>query len=151
MARKREHPGTTREVYSRRLHGIRTRRGWTQQQLSAELDRIGFPMNRATIAKIETGKRPMEVSELVALAAALDVEPAALFLPLDTKTVALTPGKTVDATTAIAWAAGDGPLAVENSRTYLLESPKYGAITLALEMKTRTAGTATPGTGGDDG
>jgi len=148
MARKRNHPGSTRQVYPRRLRGIRTKRGWTQKRLAEELDRIAFPMNRATIAKIESGKRPMEVSELVALATALDVTPAALFLPLDPGSVALTDGVTVDAATAATWVAGDAPLDAANAATYALESPK---VHLELAMRMRSSGTVTPGPGRERG
>jgi transcriptional regulator with XRE-family HTH domain len=148
VARKRNHPGNTRQVYPRRLRGVRTRLGWTQKRLAEELERIAFPMNRATIAKIEAGKRPLEVSELVALATALDVAPAALFLPLEADTTALTDGVTVDTATAAAWSAGDAPLDPANAHTYALESPK---VRLELTMRFRTSGTVTPGPGRSDG
>lgn len=54
-----------------------------------------FGTRSTSRTKIERGRRPMEVSELVAFATALDVPPAALFLPLDTPTVSLTEEKTV--------------------------------------------------------
>lgn len=147
MARKRAHPASVREVYSKRLGAIRRGRGWTQQQLADAMGRVGFPVNRATIAKVEVGKRPMEVSELVAFAAALDVPPTALFLPLGADRVALTDGVTVDAATAAAWSAGDAPLDPANVRTYSLESPK---VHLELTMRMRTSGTVTPGAGRSD-
>jgi transcriptional regulator with XRE-family HTH domain len=151
VPRKRAHPGTVREVYARRLRGIRNRRGWTQQQLADALRALDFPLGRVAIAKIENGKRPMEVSELVALATALDVPPAALFLPLGEAAVALTKGRTVDFAAAAAWAADDGPLDPENARTYLLESPTFSARAhLEARAEMRTAGTVTPGKGADD-
>ncbi len=145
--RKRSHPATVRQVYSERLGRIRRGRDWTQQRLADEMARIAFPIGRATIAKIEAGKRPMEVSELVAFAAALDVPPASLFLPLDADTVALTDGVTVDAVTAAAWTAGDRPLDPANVATYSVESPK---VRLELEARFRTSGTVTPGPGRSD-
>ncbi len=151
MARKRNHPATVRDVYSRRLGAIRRGRGWTQQQLADEMARVGFPINRATIAKIEAGKRPMEVSELVAFATAFDVSPASLFLPLGegkeiqlviADTVALTDGVTVDAETAALWVGGDAPLDPANLRTYALESPR---VVTELTARMRTSGTVTSG------
>ena len=116
--------------------------------------RVGHPINRATIAKIETGKRPMEVSELVAFATAFDVPPASLFLPLDkvpkgkeiqvaiADQVALTDKVTVDAETAALWAGGDAPLDPANLRTYALESPR---VVTELEKRMRASGTVTSG------
>jgi len=141
VARKRAHPATVRQVYSKRLGAIRRGRGWTQQQLAAAMAGVGFPVNRATIAKIEAGKRPMEVAELVAFATALDVAPMALFLPLGMESVALTDGVIVAADTAAAWSSGDAPLDPANLRTYSLESPK---VHLELAMRMRTSGVVTP-------
>jgi hypothetical protein len=88
---------------------------------------VGFPVGRVTVAKIERGRRPMEVSELVAFAVALDVPPAALFLPLDTLRVSLTEKRTVEAAKAVDWAYGVGSLDPANMRTYLLESQTFSA------------------------
>ena len=138
-------PSAIRDVYKRRLAGIRTRRNLTQQQLSQAMDEIGFPISRSTIAKIEKGRRPMEVSELVAFAAALDVPPSALFLPLDEATVALADYKTVDFADAAAWAADKRPLDPANLRTYLLESPTFSAeVHLEAHVGIRTAGVVIP-------
>ena len=125
MAHDESHPGSVREVYARRLREARKHRDWTQQRLADEMKRIGHPIDRATVAKIERGKRPMEVSELVAFAAALDVAPPALFMPLGTRSVQLTDELTVDAGTAVKWAYGGGSIDPLNARTYLLESPGF--------------------------
>jgi transcriptional regulator with XRE-family HTH domain len=112
------------EVFARRLREARDARGWTQQELSAELGRLGAPMDRTTVAKIEKGQRQARVEELVAFAAALDVSPAFLLLPLrlDT-TVALTPKMTVETVTALRWACGEGPLDSANERFYRFQAP----------------------------
>ena len=125
MAGEGAHPRGIRNVYPRRLKEARTHHGWTQQQLADEMKRVGFPIDRATIAKIERGRRPMEVSELVAFATALDVAPTALFLTLDTRPVQLTDNVIVDAEKAVTWAYGGGSIDVANTRTYLLESPRF--------------------------
>lgn len=113
----------TRDVYRERLKEVRKRRGWTQEELAAAMGKIGHPINRTTIAKIERGHRPMEVSELVAFAAVLDVQPASLYLPLDAETVWLTESLPVDADEAVEWARGTAPLNPENARSYYAESP----------------------------
>ena len=126
MAGEEAHPGSIRGVYPRRLREARKHHGWTQQQLADEMKRIGFPVNRATIAKIERGRRPIEVSELVAFATALDVAPASLFLiPGATTEVQLTDNVTVDAEKAVSWVYGGGSIDPSNERTYLLESPVF--------------------------
>lgn len=125
MARPKNHPGTVREVYSRRLREARVHRDWTQQQLADAMKNIGFPVDRATIAKIERGSRPLEVSELVAFAAALDVPPAGLFLDPAAETVALTDKVVLDSAKAADWAYGGGSVNPENARTYFLESPGF--------------------------
>ena len=45
----------------------------TQVQLSARLKKLGFPIDRASISKIETGTRCVPDYEVVALAKALSV------------------------------------------------------------------------------
>lgn len=114
----------TRGVYGPRLRQVRNHRGWTQEQLAQEMaGRIGHPMNRATIAKIEGGRRPLEVGELVALAAALGVSPSSLFLEQDVEYVRLTERIKVKAETAAAWVNGEAPLDPKDARIYHSERP----------------------------
>ena len=61
---------------------MRTRQGLTGVELSEKLDDLlgdGIPKNAVSL--IETGKRRVDVDELVALAVALDVSPVALLMP----------------------------------------------------------------------
>ncbi|MDO0937406.1 helix-turn-helix transcriptional regulator [Streptomyces sp. DG2A-72] len=60
---------------------IRRRRRMTTKQLAEAVGEMGVPMTASTVTKIETQGRRVFVDELVALAAALDVTPAALMLP----------------------------------------------------------------------
>lgn len=112
------------DVLARRLREARGARNWTQQELAAELERLGAPMDRTTIAKIEKGQRQARVEELIALAAALDVAPVHLFLPIeDDGLVALTPKLEVDVEKAWRWARGRQPLDPANIRTYSFQHP----------------------------
>jgi transcriptional regulator with XRE-family HTH domain len=110
-------------LYAARLKEIRQHRGWTQQRLADEMRRIGYPISRPAIAKIERGKRPLEVGEFVALGVALGVPPSGIFLPLDAEFVQLTEKVKVPLEVAAAWANGDAPLDPKDARFYHSENP----------------------------
>ncbi len=112
-------------------------KGWDQQGLADAMKRIGHPINRATISKIEKGARgvggkhgrnpitrgetaprPVSLDEVIAFAAALDVAPIHLFLPIfNEDDVLLAPKVRVDVETAYDWARGEQPLG-EDDRFY---------------------------------
>jgi transcriptional regulator with XRE-family HTH domain len=80
-------------------------------------------MDRTTIAKLEKGQRQVRLEELVAIAAAIDVSPLALFLPLRLEEpVRLTPKLERESFAVLQWARGDGPLDKRNERTYHFQS-----------------------------
>lgn len=58
----------------------RQRRGWDQRYLAEQVTAGGRPMSTSVLGKIEAGTRRVDVDDLVALAAALDIPPA-LLLP----------------------------------------------------------------------
>lgn len=60
----------------------RQRRGWDQRYLAELVTAGGRPMSSSVLGKIESGARRVDVGDLVAIAAALDV-PAARLLPGD--------------------------------------------------------------------
>jgi transcriptional regulator with XRE-family HTH domain len=111
-------------VFGRRLADARNVRGWTQQDLSEAMSRLGSPIDRTTIAKLEKGQRKARVDELMALAAAMDVSPVHLLLPLRIdSSVKLAPALTVEADVALTWARGDRPLNLRNEGTYVAMAP----------------------------
>ncbi|MEV6907991.1 helix-turn-helix transcriptional regulator [Amycolatopsis sp. NPDC051071] len=55
------------EVLSSKIRQLRTDRGWSQEDLANHLERVGFKMHQTTIAKLESGKRPIRASEVFAL------------------------------------------------------------------------------------
>jgi transcriptional regulator with XRE-family HTH domain len=63
----------------------RQRRGWDQRYLAELVTAGGRPMSASVLGKIESGARRIDVGDLVAIAAALDVPPARL-LPGDETT-----------------------------------------------------------------
>jgi|GEM_PF-2991380 transcriptional regulator with XRE-family HTH domain len=105
---EQEHPG---QIFGRRVEEARKRRGWTQEQLAAELRRLGSKGSRSTVAKIEgRGQRATyaKIEDLFAFAAALGVPPVHLLVPLeDATTVALTPRVRVPAPAARKWIRGE--------------------------------------------
>lgn len=117
MSSKSEKPKRPGEVLAHRVREIRARRGWTQQQVADRLAAVGYPSHRLTVAKIEKGGTRADnapLSEILALAAALDVAPVHLIVPLEDETaVAVTPGLVVPAAVARAWVRGKHPLAVQ--------------------------------------
>jgi transcriptional regulator with XRE-family HTH domain len=126
------------QVFAYRLRDARLTKQWSQQDLAEAMARVGHPINRATIAKIEAGARgvggehgrqpirrgqtsPRGVSleEAIALAVALDVPPPSLFLPIVREDdVELAPRVRVDVDTAHEWVRGDRPLDPTNGQFY---------------------------------
>ena len=85
----------------------------TQGELSSRLEALGRPIPTASIGRLESGDRRVDVDDLMALAVALEVSPVALLLPFTDS-----PGTEVDASfgrkhMAIVlwqWATGAAPL-----------------------------------------
>ncbi|QTJ65856.1 DNA-binding protein [Rhodococcus sp. ZPP] len=78
--------------------------------LSERTAELGFPLSPQVIARLDSGKRAghLEVSELIVLAAALDVSPVELLLPeLPDAPVELWPGLETDSTKALLWMSGE--------------------------------------------
>ncbi len=63
---------------------IRKQRGWTQDQLTAKCNLVGFNISRGTLAKIESRVRRVIDSEVQLLAMALQVSINELFANDDT-------------------------------------------------------------------
>ncbi len=58
---------------------IRKQRGWTQDQLTAKCNLVGFNISRGTLAKIESKVRRVVDSEVQLLAMALQITIDELF------------------------------------------------------------------------
>lgn len=86
-------------------------RGWSTYELSRKLSDAGRPIAASALAKIERAERRVDVGDLMALAVALEVHPAALLFP---PTVAgdaeLTGGGRIAAGIVWEWAEGERPL-----------------------------------------
>lgn len=65
----------------RNVMRLRERRGWPYKELSERLTRVGHGIHTVELGWIEAGKRRVDVDDLVALAAALDVRVEELLHP----------------------------------------------------------------------
>lgn len=95
------------------LKQLREARGLTYQKLSDRLRELGRPIPTLGLSRIENGNRRVDADDLVALAIALDVNPAALLLPRNTAPgdeIRLAPDFAVAAVSAWEWSAGRYPL-----------------------------------------
>jgi transcriptional regulator with XRE-family HTH domain len=111
---------TVAEVLAWKVRHYRETQGLRQEDLAERCTELGWPMNRVTIAKIETGKKRAAnapLSEVLVLAAALDVPPPLLFLPLgDVELMAITPTETVHPHLVLDWLTGDSAFTMSNRR-----------------------------------
>jgi transcriptional regulator with XRE-family HTH domain len=57
---------------------LRQRRGWEQRQLAERVTAAGRPMSASVLGKVEAAARRVDIDDLVALAAALEVPPSRL-------------------------------------------------------------------------
>src|SRR5213592_2796553 len=110
MSSKSVHPLVPGQVLAQRIKEIRGRRRWTQQDLADRLCEIGWETHRLTIAKIEKGgtrARNASLQEVLAIAAALNVAPVHLFVPLeDDASVEIAPKFVASAPRVREWVRG---------------------------------------------
>jgi transcriptional regulator with XRE-family HTH domain len=122
----------------------RRRNGKTAEWLSGEVERIGggLQMSANTIAKVDNGHRGsvLNVTELLVLAAALNVPPAQLLFPgYPNGEVEYLPGRKTTSKRAIEWFCGQARLPGEDSPTNpgieLVEAvAEHAAATEALAL-----------------
>lgn len=97
-------------VVAARIKRYREASGLTQGEVAERTQMLGSPLSRSTIAKVEVGGTRADnlpLVDLLVFAAALDVPPVLLFLPLgESETVEVTPGITVHPHLALEWLAG---------------------------------------------
>jgi len=92
---------------ARAVKSRRTALGLTAAELAARTD-VGKPLTRAVISDLETGrKKSLEVSELLTLAAALDIPPILLLFPdYPDGTVEVVPGAERKGLDSAGWVSG---------------------------------------------
>lgn len=101
---------TVGEVLARRIRGYRVAQGLTQQQVADRTKELGTPISRDNLAKIETAPGradSLSVADMLVLAAALDVPPVLLMVPLgEDEEVMVTHGVAMHPYLAYEWIGG---------------------------------------------
>lgn len=127
--------GPTGEQVRANVQRLREARGMTKKQLADRVTEQGRAMAPLAVSRIEAGTRRVDADDLAALAIALRVSPATLFLPWTERAdepVEVTTAGTVPA--AAAWLWSDGVRPLQPSKTdpggdmqrYVLDSrPKW--------------------------
>ncbi|HET6918356.1 MAG TPA: helix-turn-helix transcriptional regulator [Jiangellaceae bacterium] len=110
--------GPTGRRVAANVRQLRDERRLSLDGLAARLRELGRPILPSGLSKLELGERRIDVDDLVALALALDVAPAALLLPTEhwpgmNEEVALTPARSASWGGAWRWANGEQPLTDE--------------------------------------
>lgn len=127
-------PSAPVDVLARRVRQVRTRREITAQQLADRLRAVGVAWDRATVTKLETGRRQnVTLVEWLALARVLDVAPVHLLIEpevpgpdSDDQAASLyevTPGAPQPRSQARSWVRGMQPLPGTDLRTFYSEVP----------------------------
>jgi transcriptional regulator with XRE-family HTH domain len=63
---------------------VREARGWSQEMLAVQLKaHVGINLGQSGIVRIEKGERPTRLNQVVAIARFLDLDLAALYVPLE--------------------------------------------------------------------
>jgi transcriptional regulator with XRE-family HTH domain len=116
-----------KDVFRRRVKQVRVKLHrddgdpWTQADLAARLEELGLvPMDRVTVAKIETQNRNVSLEEFLGFAAALEVEPVALLLDYDApddELIEIAPGVHATAERIRDWFHGKLPLGTDELPT----------------------------------
>lgn len=82
MGRKAIELGPTADTVALNVKRFRTSlRGWTLAELSERMTEVGRPMTGNTLSAIENQTRRIDVDDLIALSAALEVSPAVMLMP----------------------------------------------------------------------
>jgi hypothetical protein len=105
-----EEPPTPGDVFPHRVTQEREMRRWSKQDLTESLERIGHPLDRMAVTRLEQGARKAPIDDFLCFAAALDVSPWYLLVP-DDSDAPMRVGDTVAPAGAVgAWLVGDWPL-----------------------------------------
>jgi hypothetical protein len=106
------------EQAGKAMRRARRRKRKTANWLSDETARLGLRLSAQVIAKLDTGHRggALSVSELLVLAAAIEVPPALLLFPgYPDGEVEFLPGRTVLSKEAVEWFSGEARLPASTS------------------------------------
>jgi transcriptional regulator with XRE-family HTH domain len=126
-------PGT---LFPERVRQSREARGWSKQDLTDALARVGWPLDRMAITRTEQGERKASIDDLLGFAAALDLAPWYLLLPFDSEAPMRVAGLETTAGAVEAWLMGDAPLPFEGAEDrFLWGTGPYGRNEVARVMR----------------
>jgi len=112
MTQPRKAPRTVDELFGERLKHFREKAGLSQEQLAQRVVVHGGAIHQTTIMRTEKGERRATLNEFLLFAAALNVPPPLLLIPLgDQRRVAITPNSEIHPHLALKWFVGYTPLA----------------------------------------
>ena len=119
-------PLTFEQTAARRVHYLRKRQGWSQQDLADRLRNLGAPIDRASIARLEAGKRGISLDEAMRLAYALNVAPVHLMIDTEDDAEPIQPitGAEISPDEARMWVRGQMPLLFQDPRGYRMNVPR---------------------------
>lgn len=143
MATRPLSPGPAGERFGALLRQLRHAAGLDQQALSAKLTELGHPIPVGSISRMETGARRADVSDLMALAVALDVSPSRLLLPAEgdpRDPVALTETYTTSWERAWLWAAGEVPLIDKDYKPWIEQNAPHKFMPNVLRIVRESMG-----------
>ena len=126
----REAPAAVKDfgtIVRRQARRIRSAQGLTVDQLAARCEELGLTdFNSTLITAIEIGrKKSVTVNEWIQLAAALNVAPIHLLVPMDSDQETWVGEKrSYPAADVRRWVQGSMPLDFTNSRTYFTQAPE---------------------------
>jgi hypothetical protein len=91
------------------------------------LEQLNVPLDRASLARLETGRRGVSLNEFMAISAALGAAPANMLIPLDDECdVTISAEHTLSPTYTRQWVRGDFPLDPSDATTYFgVEVPTF--------------------------
>jgi transcriptional regulator with XRE-family HTH domain len=72
---------TPEEIAGRQLALLREERGWSQSEVARRMEASGYNWHQTTVGRVESGKHPLRLNELVHLAAMFGVSPIRLIVP----------------------------------------------------------------------
>lgn len=122
-------PQDATAVVRANIRAIRRKLNLSQGDLAERLASLGHPLDRAGVAKIETGRREISFKDFMALALALDVSPARLAFAPDPETVmAITTEVAVPAHEARRWWRGRSPIGSQDADIYRVEVAAEDAL-----------------------
>jgi transcriptional regulator with XRE-family HTH domain len=131
-------PSTPTKVVAARMHELRTKRGWSADELARQMRAVGVPWERLVVTKLETGRRAaVSVAELFALAAVLNCPPVMLMTARDDDAhdYQITPTVTETMGTARAWIRGQIPLGDADPRDYYGELPVGEFLSVSVNVQ----------------